>query len=81
MRFTGMAHETGTEFKDRFYLRAGGGFGIGLCYYNPCDYYDEEYYPTYDNYKALNFVPGRGFNVDVGAGYMFTKNLGAVYKF
>ena len=76
MRFTTHAQES-TDFKDRFYAKVGGGFGIGLCYYDPCDDYDEDYYPTYDELKSLNFVPGRGFNVDVGAGYMFTNNIGA----
>ncbi len=74
MRFTLSAQDT--EFKNQFSVRLGGGYGIGLCYDDPCDYYNEDYYPTYDNYRTINFVPGRGFNVDVGASYMFTKNIG-----
>ena len=76
MRFTLHAQES-SNFSDHFYARAGGGFGIGLCNYDPCDYYDEDYYPTSNNFKSINFVPGRGFNVDVAGGYMFTKNIGA----
>ena len=76
MRFILHAQESSTEFKNRFSVRLGGGFGIGLCYDDPCDYYDEDYYPSYDNYKSINFVPGRGFNVNVGASYMFTKHIG-----
>jgi hypothetical protein len=64
------------EFKDRFSLRLGGGFGIGLCYYDPCDFYDEEYYSTYNDLTTINLVLGRGFNVNLGAEYMFTKNIG-----
>ena len=49
MRFTTHAQESTDQFKDRFYAKVGGGYGIGLCYYDPCDDYDEDYYPTYDN--------------------------------
>jgi len=80
MRLTLHAQDK-SSFKDNFYAKAGGGFGIGLCYYDPCDYYNEDYYPTYDNTKSINFVPGRGGNVDLGAGYMFTKNIGAELDF
>lgn len=73
--FTTHAQES-TDSENGFYVSIGGGFGVGLCYYNPRDYFDEDYYPTYDNYKSINFVPGRGFNVNLGAGYMFTKNIG-----
>ncbi len=76
MRFLTHAQES-TDFKDRFYARVGGGYGIGLCDYDPCDDYDEDYYPTYNDFKSINFVPGRGFDIDVGAGYMFTRNIGA----
>lgn len=74
MRFTLYAQDS--EFKNRFSVRVGGGYGIGLCYDDPCDYYDQDYYPTYNNYKSINFVPGRGFNVSAGASYMFTPHIG-----
>jgi hypothetical protein len=75
MKFTSYAQES-SDSRTGFYGSIGGGFGIGLCYYDPCDYYDEDYYPSFDNYKAIDFVPGRGFNVNLGAGYMFSKNIG-----
>jgi hypothetical protein len=74
MRFTLNAQDN--DFSNRFSARVGVGYGIGLCYDDPCDYYYEDYYPTYNTYKSINFVPGRGFNVNVGASYMFTKNIG-----
>lgn len=73
--FTTHAQES-TDSENGFYVSIGGGFGVGLCYYNPSDYYYEDYYPSYDNVKSINFVPGRGFNVNLGAGYMFNKNIG-----
>lgn len=75
IKFTTHAQES-TDSGNGFYVSIGGGFGVGLCYYDPRDYYDEDYYPSYDNYKSINFVPGRGFNVNLGAGYMFNKNIG-----
>jgi hypothetical protein len=76
VRFTSNAQGTKAEVGNGFYGTVGAGFGIGLCNYDPCDYYYEDYYPSYDNKKSINFVPGRGFDVNLGAGYMFTKNLG-----
>jgi hypothetical protein len=76
LRLTGKAQDE-INLRDRFYTRIGVGYGIGLCNYDPCDDYDEDYYPTYDDLRSINFVPGRGFDADVGAGYMFTRNIGA----
>jgi hypothetical protein len=67
MRFTLYASKEAKDSRPGFYGSLGGGFGIGLCYYDPCDYYYEDFYPTYHDYKSVNFVPGRGFNINLGA--------------
>jgi hypothetical protein len=74
MRFTLHAQEANSD--DRWSVRLDGGYGIGLCDYDPCDYYDEDYYPSYDTHKSIGFEPGRGFDINAGATYMFTKNIG-----
>jgi hypothetical protein len=63
--------------ESRFYGRAGLGGGIGLCYYDPCDYfYNEDYFcPDYDNLESVGFTPGRGFNVNIAGGYRLNKHL------
>jgi hypothetical protein len=60
-----------------YYGRAGIGGGIGLCYYDPCDYYyNEDYFsPNYDNLQSVGFAPGHGFNINIAAGYRLNKHL------
>ncbi|HTX87685.1 MAG TPA: outer membrane beta-barrel protein [Bacteroidales bacterium] len=74
----GAALSQEVSLRDRFYGRVGIGGGIGLCYYDPCDYYYDEdyYYPDYDNLRSVGFALGDGFNVSLAGGYMFNKHLG-----
>ncbi len=65
------------EPDSRFYLHLGVGGGIGLCDYDPCDEFDEDYGPTSDVLSSVNFAPGKGFNVDLGFGYRFNRYFSA----
>jgi hypothetical protein len=73
----GMVYAQDVQLANKYYGRAGVGGGIGLCYYDPCDYYYDEdyYYPEYDNLKSVGFTPGHGFNINIAAGYRLNKHM------
>jgi len=79
MGLAAYAQDNGQGWKDtpenRFYARLGAGGGIGLCYYDPCDEFDEDYGPEADVLKSVNFAPGKGFDIELAAGYRPNRYL------
>jgi hypothetical protein len=69
---------TGVANAQGFYLRLGVGAGYGLAYY---DGYTGTYTSTLSSYsievKSINL--GTGGNINFGAGYMFSKYVGAEF--
>jgi len=65
------------NFEKGFYIGAAIGFGFGLCYYDPCCYYDESNYsPSYDVVKGISLMWGKGINGQIEGGYNFNKYIG-----
>jgi opacity protein-like surface antigen len=65
------------NFEKGFYVGAAIGFGFGLCYYDPCCYYDESNYsPSYDVVKGISLMWGKGINGQIEGGYNFNKYIG-----
>ena len=66
-----------TSYEKGFYGRVAAGYNFGLCYYDPCCYYDESNYsPSYDIVKKVDVKWGSGLNVELAGGYKFNKYLG-----
>jgi hypothetical protein len=59
-----------------FYGRVSGGFGVGLCYDDPCEYEEDYLYGSYDNVNTYGAAYGTGGNVTLAGGYMFSKYVG-----
>jgi hypothetical protein len=57
------------EDYSRFYIRTSFSFDYGLCYYDPCDYYDEEQGVNYDYLTTIKYDPGTGLDYDLYGGY------------
>jgi hypothetical protein len=70
--------ESGREVNyPSFYARAGAGFGVGLCYDDPCEEEEDYYYGSYDRVKVYGAAYGTGANVRIAGGYMFSRYVGA----
>jgi hypothetical protein len=56
-----------------FYIRTSASFDYGLCYYDPCDFYDEEQGVSYDYLTTIKFDPGTGLDYDLFGGYHINR--------
>jgi len=52
-----------------FYIRTSFSFDYGLCYYDPCDYYDEDQGVNYDYLTTIMYDPATGVDYDLYGGY------------
>jgi len=59
-----------------FYSRISTGFGVGLCYDDPCEYDEDYYYGDYDRIETYGAAYGTGADVRLAGGYMFNKFMG-----
>jgi hypothetical protein len=57
------------EDYSEFYIRTSASFDYGLCYYDPCDFYDEEQGVSYDYLTTIKYDPGTGLDYDLFGGY------------
>lgn len=71
------------EDYSRFYIRTNFSFDYGLCYYDPCDFYDEDQGVNYDYLKTIKYDPGTGLDYELFGGYhvnrFFSVDLGVGY--
>ena len=56
-----------------FYIRTGFSGDYGLCYDDPCDYYDEEEGLNYDYLTTIMYDPETGLNYDLYGGYHINR--------
>jgi hypothetical protein len=61
------------EDYSRFFIRTGPSFDYGLCYYDPCDYYDEEQGVGYDYLTTVHYDPATGLDYDLYGGYHLNR--------
>jgi hypothetical protein len=56
-----------------FYIRTGPSFDYGLCYYDPCDYYDEDAGIGYDYLTTVHYDPATGLDYNLWGGYHLNR--------
>lgn len=70
-------NDNSKSYENGFYIGATVGIMFGLCYYDPCCYYDESNYsPSYDIVKGISVMWGKGLQGEIYGGYNINKNLG-----
>jgi hypothetical protein len=60
----------------RFTIETNVSYDHGLCYYDPCDYYDEEAGSGYDYLTTLRYDPATGLNYELYGMYHINRFIG-----
>ena len=56
-----------------FFIRTGPSFDYGLCYYDPCDYFNEDQGTGYDYLTTVHYDPATGLDYDLYGGYHLNR--------